>query len=628
MTTIQHSAVLGIGAKLSSTWGASVGSVVSGSNKIKVSLAGLKAESRGVAAELNKLEAAGADLGSAGVDALRRSHERLEKQIAREQIRLKNSKAWEQLNVGSRAGAAFGQMGEQLRTVGKYAAIAGVAGAGAIGLFTKNAIEATAKVETMETALTTLEGTPEKAKKAVAWIQKFGAETPYEFQEVGDAFVRLRSYGIDPTNGALKTLGDTASSMGKPLMSAVEAIADAVTGENERLKEFGIRAEKSGNSIKYFYKNAAGKDATKTVKKNSQEMIANTLYAIWNEKYAGGMEKQSKTWTGLMSNMSDAWTMFQIRVMRTGVFDKLKAQLGSTLDQVNAWATDGTLESWASKIGEAYTYAFDEISAGFSTVKENWPEIKEVLIGVYGGLKDIGGAAKDTFVWIRDAVGGTKNLVIGIAALGAAKTLAPLLSLAKVGWDIVAWMVRATALSAGLGGAGAAAGAGAGAGGAAAGAGAAGLLVPVAAGLAGAGAGLFLANMAIKASDAKYNASAEGKAARAASRKEHKAAALADAADIMRARERMNPSADPMTLNPTTGTAKQYSPDDVVPAFNPVVPERPAEMAAQPTAASTTTIQNDNRRIEIKVDANGADADEVARKVESRMRAEALASYE
>ena len=32
--------------------------------------------------------------------------------------------------------------------------------------------------------------------------------------------------------------------MGKPVLQAVEAISDAITGENERLKEFGIKGSK------------------------------------------------------------------------------------------------------------------------------------------------------------------------------------------------------------------------------------------------------------------------------------------------------------------------------------------------------------------------------------------------
>ena len=93
--------------------------------------------------------------------------------------------------------------------------------------------------EKYQTILKTTEGSAQAAEKSMQWISEFAVKTPYELDETTDAFVRLRAYGLDPTNGLLQTLGDTSAAMGKPLMQAVEAIADAITGENERLKKFG-----------------------------------------------------------------------------------------------------------------------------------------------------------------------------------------------------------------------------------------------------------------------------------------------------------------------------------------------------------------------------------------------------
>jgi len=96
--------------------------------------------------------------------------------------------------------------------------------------------------EKFTTVLETTEGSAAAARQAMAWVQDFAVSTPYELDQVTAAFVQLRAYGLDPTNGLLRTLGDTSAAMGKDVMQAVEAVADAVTGENERLKEFGIQA--------------------------------------------------------------------------------------------------------------------------------------------------------------------------------------------------------------------------------------------------------------------------------------------------------------------------------------------------------------------------------------------------
>ena len=205
-----------------------------------------------------------------------------------------------------------------------------------LGLFTvaaggaliKSVISTSAEFEKFETILGTIEGSSDKAKASMDWISEFAAKTPYDIAGVTDAFVKLRAYGMDPINGdLLRTLGDTAAAMGKPVMQAVEAIADAVTGENERLKEFGIKAAKQAGKIAYTYTDSAGKQQTKLVDANSREQIQATLQAIWNEKYAGAMDKLSNTWEGITSNIGDQFDRLKLEIGRAGIFDGAKRGL-------------------------------------------------------------------------------------------------------------------------------------------------------------------------------------------------------------------------------------------------------------------------------------------------------------
>ncbi len=174
--------------------------------------------------------------------------------------------------------------------------------------------------EKFESVLTTLEGSSKKSQASFSWIKEFAATTPYQLTEVTDAFVKLRSYGINPMDGTLKTLGDTSSAMGKSLIQAVEAIADAVVGENERLKEFGIRASVNGEKIAYSWSDSSGK-AKHIVVENNAQIIQSTLNAIFNSKYQDAMQNMMGTWGGLTSNMEDNWTSFKNTVANeSGLF--------------------------------------------------------------------------------------------------------------------------------------------------------------------------------------------------------------------------------------------------------------------------------------------------------------------
>lgn len=582
--------------------------------------------------------------GSADVAKLRREQERLGDAVDKAQRKATFLKGWKDIDAGGRTSAALGRVGSGLATVTRHAALATVAiggiAFGAIGWFTKTAIDKAAEMETLATALETVEGSAGKAQAAMGWIQKFAATTPYEIDQVGEAYNRLRAYGINPTDGTLRTLGDTAASMGKPLMSSVEAIADAVTGENERLKEFGIRAKKSGDQITYFYKNAAGEDVKKKIKGNSQEMIRATLMAIWNEKYAGSMDKQSRTWRGLMSSLSDQWTLFQVRVMNGGVFDTLKGELEGALATANKWAEDGTLERWADELSSGFEYGFARVREGVSWLKDNWPQIKSALQSFGEGLAVVARGARDVAGWLGQNPGAAKALGVAIAGLGVAKVLSPLFAIAKVGWDIVAWLSKATGLTGKLkelGGLKPPAAPGASptapkAGPGMLAAGRAGLAVlgakvglggTVAAAGAGTVAGVAAGGLAIGAG-VGYGINKATEAMTGRTLSDHIARALTS--DVDAQRERL--------LADQGGGHRIAVREPSLPSESrvPTKSDMPRFVARDTKSEKVEPrVVHDNRKIEVKVDARGADPEEVAnrvvRKLDESMRAEQGAAY-
>jgi len=172
--------------------------------------------------------------------------------------------------------------------------------------------------------------------------------------------------------------------MGKDVMDAVEAIADAITGENERLKEFNIRASKSGGEITYAYTNKAGKQKTAVVDGSDRAAIEATLKTIWNEKFAGAMRERSRTWIGMTSNMSDHWNKFALLVMNNGLFDWMKGKLGGLLDKIDQMAADGSLDivakQWGANIQAFASDVWDAGSTIFTTTKN--------IIETFGGIEN------------------------------------------------------------------------------------------------------------------------------------------------------------------------------------------------------------------------------------------------
>ena len=213
----------------------------------------------------------------------------------------------------------------------------------------KQLIDTSANFERLETALKTITGSASKARDAMKWITDFSAKTPYQLEEVTQAFTKLSAQGLDPKR-LLGPLGDTASSMSKSLDQAVEMFLDAVRGENERLKEFGVSAQTVGDKIVYHW-SENGRDMEVRAKNNA-ESITEALLKVFS-RFKGGMDEQSQTWSGMMSNMSDNWTVFQNKVMTSGPMQSMKAVLSNMLAELDRLSSSGTLDRWANDVGKS-----------------------------------------------------------------------------------------------------------------------------------------------------------------------------------------------------------------------------------------------------------------------------------
>lgn len=250
-----------------------------------------------------------------------------------------------------------------------------------VGAIAKGMLDTAATFENLEISLTTLTGSSAKAKESMDWISEFTATTPYELEEVANGFKKLTAYGLEPVK-YLRTLGDTAASMGKSLDQAVEAFADAATGQFERLKEFGIKASTEGNKVTFNWVQN-GRQMTRTVEKTGAA-ITESLGQIWSDRFAGGMERLSKGWSGMWSNLQDQVTLFAKAVMDAGVFDYLKDRLSEILSSLTSMTESGALQAMARDIGQGLTSALDKTWQVITRLKDLHDSLPDGTTGAMG----------------------------------------------------------------------------------------------------------------------------------------------------------------------------------------------------------------------------------------------------
>jgi len=262
-------------------------------------------------------------------------------------------------------------------------------GAGLL-LSAKKALSAGGDLEKYRSVLLTLyEGNQEVAEEGLKWATDFANRTPYLTDQVIQSYVKLEAYGINAKD-SLKTIGDTAAGMGKDIMQAVEAIADARQGEFERLKEFGIKASVEGDKVRFRY-SKNGKDMVAEADKNSSEMIASTIQGIWNSKYDGAMERMSTTWQGLVSTLGGLWWSLWAKVGEAGVLDAAKEQIEKLIDYVGSESATKTAEKLGKALGDLIKIGGRFIELGLSAIELLSP-VLPLLTKLAAGTSGLGGA--------------------------------------------------------------------------------------------------------------------------------------------------------------------------------------------------------------------------------------------
>ena len=103
--------------------------------------------------------------------------------------------------------------------------IGALAGAFAFGSVAKALFDTNAEFQRLSAALQTVTGSAEGAKAAFDQVQDFAKTTPYELSEVTQAFIDLKTRGMDASMGSLRAYGNMASAFGRSLTDMIRAIS-------------------------------------------------------------------------------------------------------------------------------------------------------------------------------------------------------------------------------------------------------------------------------------------------------------------------------------------------------------------------------------------------------------------
>lgn len=237
---------------------------------------------------------------------------------------------------------------------------------------------------TYEAVLKNATGSTKAAASAMKMIQTLAADTPASVAEWTQAYIKLVNRGITPTKEELIQMGDIASSQGKDIDLFIEALLDAMTGENERLKEFGITAKKNGETTAFTFRGVT------TEVQNTDQAIKNYILSLGNMKgVQGAMAVQMEELAGLESNLGD-----QMDALYNKIGKKLEPAiksfmgfLGSSLGRLSS-LLDSSTESFEKQYDKVFdleekvpqlTQRYNELKSKTSLSKDEQSELNSLM---------------------------------------------------------------------------------------------------------------------------------------------------------------------------------------------------------------------------------------------------------
>mgnify|MGYP001309652583 CR=1 FL=1 len=191
-------------------------------------------------------------------------------------------------------------------------------------------IQSGREFETLRAQFSGLLGSIEAGDEAIAWVDRFAEGVPFQTSQVAEAFVKLKAFGLDPTNGSLRALTNQASLLGgsqETLEGIILAVGQAWAKQKLQGEE-ALQLLERGVPVWDLLSEATGKSAVELQELSKKgdlgrESIALLLREI--DKFAAGAsEKQLGTLGGQLDLITDNWGRFQKQVGDSGLNDFIR----------------------------------------------------------------------------------------------------------------------------------------------------------------------------------------------------------------------------------------------------------------------------------------------------------------
>jgi len=275
-----------------------------------------------------------------------------------------------------------------LGTLGKVALAAGAAfaavGGVVAGFVTKTGIAWNDFEEQSLNAFETMLGSGEKARTFLDDLIEFAAKTPFELRGLVDSSKLLMAFGFQAEEiiPIMTRVGDAVAGLGggpEVMEGIIRALGQMKAKGKAQAEEMMQLAERGVPAWRYLAE-AMGVSIAEAMDKVSKGAVTadqaiSAVLAGMERDFSGLMQKQSTTWSGMLSTLSDTFKQFSGTVMAP-IFERLKGGLAAVLEFVSK----PEFMEFGARLGEAIATGMDRV-ASFAT-DTLLPALREVYIDV------------------------------------------------------------------------------------------------------------------------------------------------------------------------------------------------------------------------------------------------------
>lgn len=269
-----------------------------------------------------------------------------------------------------------------------------------LGGFTSQVIKSGAELQKLTylmrglSTATTETGKAMEAADNVNFIRNMAKEAPYSLSVLSDAFTKLKVGGIEPTNGSLQALIDTAARFGKSgddISRGAVAIQQMASKGVISMEELRQQLAEAVPTAFEDMANALGVSTVELNKKIGDGVVDSkialaALFREWEIQNKGAAKNLMNTWDGQLSILKTSFFDFANTIngfdkkgdaVKGGFFDTMT----QTVKELSGFLASADGKTFAKDLGEGMTTALGAVTSVVKILYE-WKDVLGFIVKI------------------------------------------------------------------------------------------------------------------------------------------------------------------------------------------------------------------------------------------------------